>query len=64
MALREPIISEVWFKDRHGCAEKPSLDKIPDVVSIPKLKVMSTNVKDEHSNCIGCYVYKLITYVF
>ena len=36
---RAPDIAAIIFKDRNGCFEKPSLDKEPSYLSLPKLKV-------------------------
>ena len=35
----DPETAKIWFKDRRGCFEKPSLDRAPEKVSIPKLEV-------------------------
>jgi len=40
---RAPEIAAVIFKDRNGCFEKPSLDKDPSYLSLPKLKVKLRN---------------------
>ena len=40
---RAPGIAAVIFKDRNGCFEKPSLDKDPSYLSLPKLKVKFRN---------------------
>ena len=40
LATRNRELWKLWFGDRHGCAEKPAVDRIHQVVSIPKLKVI------------------------
>ena len=40
LRTRDPEVWQLWFGDRQGCAQTPTLDKAPDVVSIPKLKVI------------------------
>ena len=36
---RSPETAKLLFSDRKGCFEKPSLDKKPSVISLPKLQV-------------------------
>ena len=40
LATRDPDLHKLWFGDRKGCAEPPTLKKSPSIISIPKLKVI------------------------
>ena len=42
LATRDKELWKVWFGDRHGCAEPPRRGQIPNVLSVPKLKVSFT----------------------
>ena len=58
MRTRVPEIAKIWMKERRGCFERPTLDRPPHKVSLPKLKA-STIVCDlktsasELGSCVG-----------
>ena len=39
LGQRSPDTARLLFADRKGCFERPSLDKEPSVISLPKLQV-------------------------
>ena len=44
LLTRDPFVAKLWFEGNRGCFEKPSLNKAPSVISIPKLE-LETNQK-------------------
>lgn len=45
LQTRAPEVASTWFEGARGCFEKPSLDKTPSVISLPKLELETNQRK-------------------
>ena len=42
---RAPEVARIWFEGARGCFEKPTLDKAPSLISVPKLELETNKRK-------------------